>query len=171
MNRADRRKLRAEKLGKVSSHPVAKRLLSNYEKYGRISAEFYTQYDDGSGKPRYFDVFSAKLWCSRHKAIVPVIIDQAFVEELCRNGSINSEHLEMIEFTQEVAPVIFLNGATNNGQILLDGAHRYVAFAREIKDKELEDSVRMIPAYILEPKEWKQFVIPQAVAEAFQMTA
>ena len=160
-------RLRAEMLGRLASHPVAKRLLANYRKYGRAGAEIYTQHDDGTGNPRYFDVLTARLWCDKRKQIEPLEFSEDLVRELSSNGGIDLEHLASKQFDKEVAPVIFLRGATIGG-LLIDGAHRYVAFARDAQKRGIRDSIRWVPAYILDPQDWKRFVVPPAVAKAFQ---
>ena len=136
LNRNERRRQRASVLGRFASHPTAKRLLANYQRYGREAAEIYIQNDDGSGIPRYFDVFSAKLWCAKHRRIEALEIDQKLVKELTSNGAIDFEHLRSKKFDEDVAPIIFLLDATIAGGLLLDGAHRYVAFTE--KSQELE---------------------------------
>ena len=168
MNRSERRKRRANVLGRVASHPSAKRLLSNCQRFGREASEIYIQHDDGSGAPRYFDVFSARLWCAKQRPIEALEIDHSLVLELCSNGAIDFEHLKSLRFDRDVAPIIFLLEATVGGGLLLDGAHRYVAFAQEVQSTEIGGVSRQVPAYILTPKDWKKFVVPPAVAEAFQ---
>ena len=142
--------------------------MSNYQRFGREAAEIYIQHDNGCGDERYFDVFSAKLWCAKEKPIEALEIDHSLVQELCSNGAIDFEHLKSLRFDRDVAPIIFLLEATVGGGLLLDGAHRYVAFAQEVQSTEVGGLIRHVPAYILTPKGWKKFVVPAAVAEAFQ---
>lgn len=170
MNRNERRRQRASVLGRFASHPTAKRLLENYQRYGREAAEIYIQNDDGSGIPRYFDVFSAKLWCAKYRRIEALEIDQKLVKELSSNGAVDFEHLKSKKFDEDVAPIIFLLEATIAGGLLLDGAHRYVAFAEKVQELEMAEFTRKVPAYVLEPKDWKKFVVPPLVAEAFQFS-
>ena len=153
----------------MASNQISRRLLSNYQKYGREGAEIFTQEDDGTGKARYYDVFSARLWCSEYCKPVALAIDPYLALRLEESGSLDPRHLATEQFDQDVAPVIVCRKASPSGDQLIDGAHRYVAFVRELREKGLEDSHACVPAYVLEPVVWKRFVIPFSVAKAFRL--
>ncbi|RYG57554.1 MAG: hypothetical protein EON56_02275 [Alphaproteobacteria bacterium] len=171
MNRKERRPEGAVLFGSLASHPAVKRMIASCRRIGAPSPEIFTQHDDGTGKPRYFDVISARLWCDAHKPIEALDMDFDTVRELVSSGRIDPVHLARQRFDQEVAPVIFLRRATAGGGLLLDGAHRYVAFAHELMAKGLESTVNVVPAYLLEPVEWEKFILPAAVARACGLTS
>ena len=167
LSKVEQRQFRAKMQGRVHSHPAAMRLLKNFRKYGRAGAEIYTQYDDGEGNTRYFDVLSTRLWCDKRKKIEPLEINERTVQYLLENGGVNPEHILNKRFDANVAPVIYLREASIGGGLLIDGAHRYVAFAQYARIQGIRVSV--VPAYILKPSEWKTFVVPPDIAEFFRL--
>lgn len=166
MNRVERQRLLREKLGRLALDPIARRLLKNYRKFGPPAAEVFTQADDGTGRVRYYDVFSARLWCCG-QPIVPVAFDWSLVAALEARGAIDQSHIAGKEFPAEAAPVIICREAFRDEGVLIDGAHRYVLFARDRISRGLASQDCVIPAYVLEPNQWRQFVVPPKIADAF----
>ena len=167
LNRTEKRRLGKELLGPVASHPVSRRLLSNYQKYGRQAAEIFTQHDDGTGKARYYDVFSARVWCSANCQPVALTLGTDLMFDLATKST-DKYHLLTKQMDQDAEPIIVCRQASPSGDQLIDGAHRCVAFLSELRAKGFEGAQIKIPAYVLEPPQWNKFVIPLAVAKAFR---
>ena len=166
MGRNDRRRERSHNLGPAASHPMTKRIWANYKKYGDAALEIFTQYDDSNGKPRHFSVFEARMWCSANRSIYLTKLDFDLADAMQETGVVDADHLVTKKCTEDVPPITIFVGASAGSDRMVDGGHRYVAFANDVRAKGLKDQVRGAPAYIVEPSEWKRFVISVAIVKS-----
>jgi hypothetical protein len=66
-------------------------------------------------------------------------------------------------------PVIFgVNACDNGSDAILDGAHRYVAYALDCAASGLQGVQMPFPAYFLQPPQWRKFLIPNFIAKALR---
>jgi hypothetical protein len=115
----------------------------------------------------YFDVYSIKQWCHQNLSIVGTWVNWERADQLVRSGAVDPERIKEYSFLNLNEPVIIgINGHGDGNDALLDGAHRYVAAALAATAAGMTGGRVPLPAYFLEPDQWRQFLIPRFVAVA-----
>lgn len=168
MSRNERR-LAKKAIGKgVLNHPVAKRMERNIKRYGKEATEVYRLDGATPDDNLYFDVFSMREWAAVNCQIVPLAYDWDRAARLLEREAVSFEHIRDHTIKGNLRPVIIGRNAAGPGEDqMLDGAHRYIAAGAAATAAGLNGTVFPIPAYVLEPDEWRQFLVPLHIAKAF----
>lgn len=172
MNRIEKR-LAKKAIGKrILNHPVAKRMEKNIKRHGLTATEVYRLDGDTPDEARYFDVFSMREWATQNCEVVPLAYDWDRANRLLDRDAVSFDHIRDHTVKNNLSPVIIGRHAAGQGEDqMLDGAHRYIAAGVAAVAAGMEGEVFPIPAYILQPDEWSQFLIPLEVAKAFRFDA
>ena len=94
------------------------------------------------------------------------------VNRMRENGAINHERLSSHTTQQQMEPIIIGIDAAGPGEDqILDGSHRFFAYAMAASAAGYEGAPLPLPAYALKPEEWRQFLIPGFVAKAMNFDA
>ncbi len=136
-----------------------------------LKREVFRLDDDGSGRAVSFDIQSMKRWAAQRLNVEHLAIDWKRVDRLATNGTVNPDHIFDHTIHQKLEPIIICRDAGGPREdVIVDGNHRYVAFA--LATKALGLNGLCIPAYILQPEQWRRFVISDAVMKtAFEESA
>lgn len=172
MNRIDKR-LAKKAIGKrILNHPAAKRMERNIKRYGQAATEVYRLDGATADANLYFDVFSMRQWAATHCQIVPLAYDWDRAARLLENEAVNFDRIRDHTVKNALHPVIIGRDAAGSGEDqMLDGAHRYIAAGAAAVAIGMEGQVFPIPAYILQSDQWRQFLIPLDIAQAFHFDA
>lgn len=160
-----------KRLGKTVLHdPATKRMLRNRRSRDDGATEVYIVDPlDGSGR-RFFDVCAMRKWCKSNLEPLAAPIDMGRVERLLESGAVDAEHIRNHTIIREPEPIIICRDGAGPGEDqIVDGSHRFVAFAMAAALANRLDM--LVPAYLLMPDQWRQFLVPAHVAEAFAFDA
>lgn len=160
---ATRKERQQEKtrLKKKLRNPLVRRLLKSEMQRGS-GTEVYRLDDDGTGNPMYFNISAMRPWAEENCEIFAMPIDFDRATRLVESGAIEPDHMMNHTIQNDLKPLLVCRGVNNADQIV-DGAHRYVALCFGAAQFNINPPV---PAYVLQPDEWRQFVLPRAVARA-----
>lgn len=142
------------------------RLVANADEAGK--SEINRLDDDGSGNAVYFDVSSMRKWVAANLDWIHLEIELHRVERLIKSGAVDPDHIREHTLKREPEPLILLRDAAGKGEDhLVDGSHRMVAFA--LISLRYTGEVPAMPAYIMLPHQWEQFVIPSDLVSEWGM--
>ena len=82
---------------------------------------------------------------------------------LVKDATVDPDYIAEHTLRTKLEPIIICRYVFGGNQVV-DGSHRFVAFCAECAMWQLSGAY--FPAYVLEPDEWQQFVIPEPVARA-----
>ncbi len=121
--------------------------------------------DDGTGNPLYFDVRALREWTKANLETVSLAVEPARAQRFIETGQVDLDHVMGITVRQQPDPIILCRHAAGpNEDAIVDGAHRYVAAA--IGVAMISTRTAGYHAYILEPEQWRPFVLsPDRLAE------
>lgn len=153
------------KIKKKLCNPIVRRLLKNEFDRG-TGTEVYRLDDDGTGKPMFFDISSMRKWATENCETFALPIDFERASRLVKSGAVEPDHICDHTLHNDLTPIILCSGLLGGDQIV-DGAHRYVAMCAGAAMFKLNPPV---PGYVLQPHEWRPFVIPNGVAQACGFT-
>lgn len=173
MTSRNERRLNKKSLGKgVASHPTLKRMIRNFRRAGREAFEVYRVDGQTADEHVYFDVFSIREWAEEYLTPVAIDLDRGRAETLIASGAVDKNHIAGHTVQQNPRPIIVgrdANGAGNDQ--ILDGSHTYVAVALAATAAGQPDEAVSIDAYVVDPKDWRKFLIPGRVARALNFDA
>lgn len=147
-------------LKKKLRNPLVRKILQNKIARGGEGTEVYRLDDDGSGNPMFFDISSMRSWAEQNCEIFRMPIDLDRAARLVESGAVEPDHIFNHTVRNDLKPLIVCTGLVGGDQIV-DGAHRYVALCSGVVMFGLDPPV---PAYVLQPDEWKPFIISNGVA-------
>ena len=120
--------------------------------------QIYRQDDDGTGQPRYYDIGAMVRWAQENVETQLIKTDSKRASRLVENLEVDPDYVKKLLSQKGFDPILICSKAVNGaGHQIVDGNHRYVASCFEAERK---NTIELIPAYILEPEEWIQFVVP-----------
>lgn len=151
----------------IINHPVAKRIARNLRQVGAAATEIYRIDGDTQDQHVYFDVYSMRTWAIKNLEPATMPMDWQRAEDLIKSGAVDRHRIIDHTVQQAARPVIVGRDAAGPGNDqILDGAHTYVAMALGATASGLGGQPVPVAAYLLEPDQWKQFVIPNHIAKA-----
>ena len=103
-----------------------------------------------------------KRWAAKNCETFAMPVDFDRAAELISSGAVEPDHIRDHTLRTQLTPIIVCRGILG-GDRIVDGAHRYVAMCAGAAMYKLNIA---IPGFVLQPEEWKQFVIPGGVAAA-----
>ena len=167
------RRLNKKATGKgILEHPAVKRFRRNLKRVGREALEVYRIDGDTPDQHVYFDVFSMREWSIANVEKVASPLDWDRAEQLVASGAVDREHITTHTIQNDARPIIVGRlAAGEDGDQILDGAHTYVAMAMAATASGQAGQSVPIPTYLLEPDQWRQFVIPNHIARALEFDA
>lgn len=127
--------------------------------------EVFCLYDDGSGKPMYFDIRAMRLWAQENMEPLSLGVEHWRAMRMLETGQVEMDHVMAVTVRQKPDPIIVCKDAAGEGEdAIVDGAHRYVAAAlgaAMISTKQVG-----YHAYILDRDQWMPFIVgPDRLAE------
>lgn len=168
-NRNTRRQLRKQLGSRVMQHPYMKRMKRNLREGGIAATEVYRLDGATPDQHRYFDVYSMRKWTHANVKLVGTFLNWDRADHLITSGAVDPNRIRDHTINQQMEPVIIGVGACDNGSDqVLDGAHRYVAYALAAVSQGFQGVPLPMPAYFLEPGQWRQFLIPSFIAKALR---
>lgn len=168
-DRYTRRQLKKELGPRVMQHPYVKRLKRNIREAGKAATEVYRLNGPTPDQHRYFDVYTMQKWTHEHLRPIGTFLNWDRAEYLITSGAVDPDRIRDHTIQHEMEPIIIGVGACHNGEDqILDGAHRYVAYALSATQAGLQGVPLPLPAYVLEPGQWRQFLIPPFVVRALR---
>lgn len=172
-SRYERRQLKKQIGRRVLDHPVMKRMKRNLREGGGDAAtEVYRIDGDTPDQHLYFDVYSMRKWAIANVEEVTTFLDWERAERLITSGAIDRSRISEHTIQNQMEPIIIGIGAAGSGNDqILDGGHRYVAYALAATASGFAGAPLPLPAYPLTPDQWKQFLIPRFVAQALRFDA
>lgn len=173
MSNRNERRANKKALGKgILDHPAVKRFRRNMKRVGREALEVYRIDGDTPDQHVYFDVFSMREWSIANLEIVGMPLDWERAEQLVASGAVDRDHIAGHTIQTHAQPIIVgRQAAGDDGDQILDGAHTYVALALAATAAGQGGQPVPVPTYLLEPDQWRQFVIPNRVAKALEFDA
>lgn len=164
--RNERRLLRKKVGRRVLDHPVMKRMKRNLRDGGGDAAtEVYRIEGKTPDEHRYFDVYSMRKWAVENLEEVITFLDWERAERLISSGAIDHSRITEHTIHNQMEPIIVgIEAAGPGNDQILDGGHRYVAYALAATAAGLAGAPLPLPAYSLTPQQWKQFLIPRFIA-------
>ena len=120
--------------------------------------QIYRQADDGYGRPRYYYAADLVRWASKNAELCAIKLDVERALHMLEEGMVNPQHVASSLKNPNTNPIVLcLRAVGGSGDQIVDGNHRYVAacYRYEITREE-----KLIPAYLVEPKHWTRFVVP-----------
>ena len=110
------------------------------------------------GKNTHIDSEKLRLWCKENRERLEVVntpVSEKMANSFVDENVVDIAHVVRVMMMRKLDPVIYCKdgGGTRDRPdvMLVDGHHRYVAAAVH--------NLRMIPAYVLEPEQWRDFEI------------
>lgn len=163
MNVSTRNERRQEKtkIKKKLRNPLVRRILKDELQRG-TGTEVYRLDDDGTGNPMYFNISAMREWAEKNCETFAMPVDFDRASRLIESGAVEPEHIRDHTIRTELKPIIVCQGLLDGDQIV-DGAHRFVAMCAGAAMFNISPPV---PGYVLQPDEWRPFVIPASVARA-----
>ena len=173
MTDRNERRLNKKALGKgVLNHPAVKRMKRNFRRAGRDALEVYRVDGEKPEQHVYFDVFSMREWAIAHMTVKAMEMDWERAEHLVATGAVDRDHIAQHTVQTELRPIIVGRGAAREGNDrILDGAHTYVAIALAAVASGRAGQGVPVPAYLLQPDQWRRFVIPNHIAKTLNFDA
>jgi hypothetical protein len=170
MSTRNERRQRKKQLGRrVLDHPVTKRMKRNLREGGKAATEVFRLEGETPERHLYFDVYSMKKWAEAHGQLVVSTLCWDRVNRMRSNGAIDEDRLANHTTKQQMEPIIIGIDAAGPGEDqILDGSHRFFAYAMAASAAGMEGAPLPLPAYALEPAEWRQFLIPRFIAKAMR---
>lgn len=169
ISRNERRQLKRQLGVRVLQHPYVKRIQRNLKEAGDAATEVYRLDGDSPADHVYFDVYSMRKWALANVELVMTSLDWSRVHHLVESGAVDAERLFNHTIQHKMDPVIIGVSVCDNGSdLILDGTHRYVAYALQAASSGFEGLPLPLPAYFLEPSQWRRFVIPNFIANALE---
>lgn len=159
MNTRNERRQEHAKIKKKLRNPLVRRILKD-ELHRGTGTEVYRLDDDGTGKPMYFNISAMRAWADLNCETFALPVDFDRASRLIESGAVEPDHIRDHTIRNEIKPIIVCQGLGGGDQIV-DGAHRFVAMCAGSAMFNLNPP---IPGYVLQPAEWKPFVIPASVA-------
>ncbi|MFV0623782.1 hypothetical protein ACBY01_07205 [Sphingomonas sp. ac-8] len=166
--RYERRKAKKSVDQRAWNHPSMRRIRRNMLASGsRAATEVYRLEGKTPEDHTYFDIFSMRAWAleNAQEVITPLPWDRA--ERLIATGAVDPNRIQDHTIRTQYHPIIIGIGAAGPGNDqILDGAHRVVALCLGAAANGMEGAPLPVPAYVLQPDEWRRFLIPRFVAKA-----
>jgi hypothetical protein len=160
------RRLERKKIKKQVRNPILRRLLRNELESSRGS-EIYRLDDDGTGQPMYFDICAMREWAKGNLEVFAMPPDLDRARRLIESGAVEFDHIRNHTIQTDLTPILVCRHGAGPGQDqIVDGAHRFVALCM---GAAMLEQMLPIPIYLLEPDQWRRFVIPRHVAEKVGM--
>lgn len=144
--------------------PILRRLVENEIRRGRGTEIYRLDADDTEG-PIYFDVSTMREWAEGRCEVFALPVDFERAEKLLESGAVDQKHLRNTTIRKKMKPIIVCRGLRGGDQIV-DGAHTFVAICMGAAYTGFSFPV---PAYVLLPRQWNPFVIPQRVIDIMEM--
>ena len=160
--RYERRKKRRELQAKLKDPRVRKILVEEFKR-GGAGTETYTVTNSDTGERIYFNVSLMRDWAKANLEIVPTPPNLEVAERLVNDQTVDPDYIVERTLQTKPEPIIICRDVFGGDQVV-DGSHRFVAFCAGCVMWHLTDVY--FPAYVLQPDEWKQFVIPDTVVRA-----
>lgn len=160
-----------KQLGKTVLHdPATQRMLRNRRLRDDGATEIYIVDPMDGGERRYFDVCAMRKWCKSNLQPLAAPIDMARVERLLESGAVDAAHIRNHTIMRDPEPIIICRDGAGPGEDqIVDGSHRFVGFAMAAALANRLDL--LVPAYLLMPDQWRPFLVPARVAQAFKFDA
>lgn len=173
MNSRNERRINRKSFGKgVLDHPVMKRIHRNLKRVGREALEVYRVDGETPDQHVYFDVFSMREWAIANVKVEAMDMDWERAEHLVTTGAVDRQHIAEHTVQTEARPIIVgRNAAREGNDQILDGAHTYVAIALAASASGRAGQPVPVPAYLLQPDQWRRFLIPSRIAKALDFDA
>ena len=159
MNTRSERRAEWKKVKQKLKNPLVRRILKDEMERGS-GTEVYRLDDGGNGKPLFLNISKMKTWAKENCEVFAMPVDMDRADRLVKSGAVGEDHIFDHTIKTDLTPIIVCQGMSAGDQIV-DGAHRFVAMCLGSTIFGLEVS---IPGYVLSHNEWKQFVIPNTVA-------
>lgn len=172
-SRNERRQLRKKVGRNIIDHPVMKRMKRNLREGGGDAAtEVYRIDGETPDRHLYFDVYSMRKWAVANVEEVVTVLNWERAERLIASGAIDRDRITEHTIHNQMEPIIIGidAGGLGNDQIL-DGGHRYVAYALAATASGFAGAPLPLPAYPLTPAQWRKFLIPNFIARALNFDA
>ena len=167
MSSRNERRIARQEFTKTMKSPAARRLADRDIRTG-IDIEVHRLQDDGAGNTVYFNVRDMRAWCEKTLEPLTVQQDAMRAQHLVDTGAVDISYIKAHTVKHKPAPIIVCIGAAGPGEDhIVDGAHRYVAMCMGAMLSEVPGAVF---AYVLTPGQWRQFVMPNQVAEEIVCT-
>lgn len=172
-SRNERRQLKKQVGRRVLDHPVMKRMERNLREGGGDAATEVYRIDGATPEQHlYFDVYSMRKWAIENVAEVTTFLDWERAERLITSGAIDRHRITEHTIHNQMEPIIIgIEAAGPKNDQILDGGHRYVAYALAATAAGFAGAPLPLPAYPLTPDQWKQFLIPRFIAQALGFDA
>ncbi len=149
------------KIKKKLRNPLVRKILKDEIERG-TETEVYRLDDDGTGNPMFFNISAMRKWAEQNCETFAMPVDFDRASRLIESGAVEPNHIRDHTIHTELKPIIVCQGLVGGDQIV-DGAHRFVAMCAGSAKFNLNP---LIPCYVLQPNEWKPFVIAVSVARA-----
>ena len=154
-------RLAKKRIKKRLRDPLLCRFAINEIKRGK-KTEVHRMEGEAGQNPVFFDVSSMREWATQNCRIMLVPVEYDRADRLVKDGAVDLDYVYNKVLHMEPEPIIVCRGAAGeNGDQLVDGAHRYVAFCIASADLALKPP---ISAYVLEKEEWEQFILTASQA-------
>lgn len=171
-NRNERRLGKKDFGNGVFNHPAMKRMNRNMKRAGRDALEVYRVDGETPEQHVYFDVFSMRDWAQAHSTVEAMDMDWERAKHLVTTSAVDRHHIAKHTVETKLRPIIVGRGAAREGNDqILDGAHTYVAIALAAVASGRAGQPVPVPAYLLQPDQWRRFVIPNHVAKVLDFDA
>jgi hypothetical protein len=170
--RNERRQIKKEVGRRVIEHPVTRRMMRNLREAGEAATEVFRLDGDTPDRHLYFDVYSMRKWSEAHGELVVSSLCWDRVERMMSNGAIDPDRLANHTMQQKMDPIIIgIDAAGPGDDQILDGSHRFVAYAIAASAAGFAGMPLPLPAYALTPDQWRRFLIPHFIAKAMKFDA
>ena len=161
-SRYERRKKRREIRSKLKD-PRVRKMLGDELRRGGKGTETYTVTHADTGEQIYFNISDMREWAEANLQVVPAAPNYEVAMRLVGDETVNPDYIAEHTLQTKPKPIIICRYVFGGDQVV-DGSHRFVAFCAGCAAWNLTDVY--FPAYILQPDEWQQFVIPDSVVRA-----
>jgi hypothetical protein len=113
-----------------------------------------------------------RKWATENAEMVVSSLDWERVEQLIASGAVDRNRIMDHTVHHQMDPIIIgIDAAGPGDDQILDGGHRFVAYAMAAAAAGMGGAPLPLPAYALQPNEWRQFLIPRFIAEAMNFDA
>ncbi|WP_139383947.1 hypothetical protein [Novosphingobium mathurense] len=146
-----------------------KRMRINLREAGDAATEVYRLERQSPEEHLYFDVYTMRKWTLGNLSVVGTFLDWGRADHLITSGAVDPDRIKDHTILATPEPIIIgVNVCGPGNDQVLDGAHRYVTCALAAAAMGLQGQPVPMPAYFLEPEQWKKFLIPNFIAKALR---
>lgn len=154
------------RIKKKLKNPIVRKLLEREIQRGS-GTEVYRFDGIGDEGPTYFDISEMRSWAEANSEIYRLPVDLDRAQELVTSGAVEMDHVMNHTIKNELQPILIC-AQLAGGDRIVDGAHRFVAFCLGAAALMQEGRAVLnvgIAGYVLQPDQWRPFVIPTSVAK------